>query len=223
MPDSVVVVVAVAITWTLIGVLLSVVMGRRGHNSFGWLVSGAVLGPLAVVLAAEARRSAERLDPHSLRLARPSPAGEGPVDVLLGYDGSEESLAALDAVSDLLGERLGRLTAATVVAFGEPPEFERRAKERLTSLDARDGRARDLEILHGHPAAALSQYAAEGGYGLIAVGARGSGVTKAILGSAASQLARDSKVPVLLVGGTSSDRARPASIASGNRRPVDDA
>ena len=67
----------------------------------------------------------------------------------------------------------------------------------------------DLELLHGHPAAALTKYATEGGYAMIAVGTRGAGITKAILGSAATQLAENSRLPVLLVtaerGSTGSD------------------
>ncbi len=47
---------------------------------------------------------------------------------------------------------------------------------------------------------ALRQAATEGGYELIVVGTRGKGLTNHILGSAASELARDSKIPVLLVG-----------------------
>jgi nucleotide-binding universal stress UspA family protein len=35
---------------------------------------------------------------------------------------------------------------------------------------------------------------------VIAVGTRGKGLSKAILGSAASELARDSGIPVMLVG-----------------------
>lgn len=195
-------VVAVAAAWLAIGLVLSIVMGRRGHNSLGWLVLGALLGPLSVLLAVDAKRHDERLDPVLLAGRLPATSGTGPVDVLVGYDGSPESVAAMDAVVELFGDRLGRLTVATVVPYGDIRAQERLATEelqRLPSLDA--GRAPDLEVLHGHPASALRQCAIEAGYELIAVGTRGKGLTKAILGSAASELARDSKVPVLLVGG----------------------
>ena len=154
-------VIAIAAGWVAIGLVLSIVMGRRGHDSFGWLVTGTLLGPLAVVLAIDARRRAEQLDPANLRKGPPAIASSGPIDVLVGFDGSPESRAAIDTVPTLLDDR--------------------------------------LELLHGQPAAALSEYAAEGGYSLIAVGTRGAGITKAILGSAATQLAEHSKVPVLLV------------------------
>lgn len=100
----------------------------------------------------------------------------------------------------LLGDRLGRLTVATVVPYGEIREQERLATKALRSLQDRTlGFECDLELLHGQPAAALTDYATEGGYALIAVGTRGAGITKAILGSAAARLAENSRVPVLLV------------------------
>lgn len=193
-------VIAVAVGWVAIGLLLSIVMGRRGHDSFGWLVTGTLLGPLAVVLAIDARRRAERLAPANLRKGPPAIPSTGPVDVVVGFDGSPESRAAIAAVPALLGDRLGRLAVATVVPYGEIREQERLAAKALQGLEGRAvGVECDLELLHGQPAAALNQYAVEGGFSLIAVGTRGAGITKAILGSAAIQLAEHSRIPVLLV------------------------
>ena len=197
------IVIAVAAGWIAIGLVLAVVMGRRGHDSFGWLVMGALLGPLGIVLAGFARRGSERLQPAHVRRGPPAIPHDGPIDVLVGFDGSAESFAAIDAVPALLGSRLGRLTVATVVPYGEMREQERAATKALRSLEGRAaGRECDLELLHGHPAAALHLYAVDGGFALIAVGARGKGISKAILGSAATELARDSTIPVLLVTGS---------------------
>ena len=200
MSDSFIV-AAIGVCWLAIGLVLAIAMGRRGHNSFGWLVVGMIMGPLGIVLAIDARRHDEQLRPAPLAPHRPSVSRRGPVDVLVGYDGSSESAAAVKAVVKLLGRRLGRLTVATVVSYGDVPHLERIAREKLQSLAGpRSAGARQFEILHGHPSVALAQRAAEGGYNLIAVGTRGAGLSKAILGSAASELARDSKVPVLVVG-----------------------
>lgn len=200
MSDSIVLVVSVATGWAVIGLALSLVMGRRGHDGFGWLVLGCLLGPLAVALAIDAGRHEEQSQPTML--ARGAPAhGAGGVDVLVGYDGSPESAAAPQAVIDLFGDRLGRMTVVSVVPYGEVHDQERKAGELLVQLAARtSGRAPGLEVVHGHPSAALRDCATGGGYDLIAVGTRGAGFSKAILGSAASELARESKVPVLLVG-----------------------
>ena len=202
MSEGAVFLVILATTWLSIGLALSIVMGRRGHNSFGWLVLGSVLGPLGIVLAVGARRHDERMQPAPLNYVA-APAGTGPVDVLIGYDGSSESAAAVETVTELLGDRLGRLTVATVVSYGGIREEELLAKHGLRDLaDRKRGRALELEVLHGHPSEALRQHAIAGGYELIAVGSRGAGISKAILGSAASELARESKVPVLITGGT---------------------
>lgn len=192
-------VVAIGAVWMGIGVVLAVVMGRRGHSSFGWLVLGAVLGPLAVVLAIDAWGHSEELEPDPV--GSQGRVRRGPVDVLVGFDGSPESAAAADAVVELFAERVGRLTVATVVPYSDARPDVASAADALRRLAARTpDRPCDLEILHGHPAAALIEYAAAGGYDVIAAGTRAGGITDAILGSAATELARDSKVPVLLVG-----------------------
>lgn len=199
---------AVGGLWVVIGLALSFVMGRRGHNGFGWLVVGAILGPLGVILAIDAWRHDEQLQPEALPGATAATEGPGPVDVLVGFDGSPQSSAAVQAVVDLFGSRLGRLTVATAVPYGGIREAERLATERLRLQAGRTpGWVPQLEVLHGHPSAALRQCAIEGGYELIAVGTRGSGITKAVLGSAASELAQESKVPVLLVGGQDQPRS----------------
>ena len=59
----------------------------------------------------------------------------------------------------------------------------------------------DLILLPGQPAEALQRLAAEGGYDLLVVGGRGTGLSKVLLGSTATALAAQAKVPVLLAGG----------------------
>lgn len=216
MSNSLGLLVAVGCLWLAIGLFLCVAMGRRGHNSFGWFVTGTVLGPLAFVLAIDARRRGEELRPAPVHLT-PAAPGRGPIDVLVGYDGSPEALAALDAVPALLGRRLGRVALATVVPFDVGCEGERMAADALRTLGATLRRHWELDVLHGHPSTALRAYATEGDFKLIAIGSRGAGLTKALLGSAAKELSVGGNVPVLVVGPrSSSDRfddtptARPA-------------
>jgi nucleotide-binding universal stress UspA family protein len=205
----------IAIIWVAIGFVLAVVMGRRGHNGFGWLVTGTLLGPFGIVLAVDASRHTEQLKPLPVRDAAPVIAGTGPVDVLVGADGSPESEAAMVSVVALLGDRLGRLTLATVVPYGDIPAPERQATDALRGLKAR-APAADLAVLHGHPSAALRQCAVEGGYQLIVVGTRGKGLTRGILGSAATELARDCGIPVMLVG-----ERQPAAVAAPGTETVE--
>ncbi|MDQ2826576.1 MAG: universal stress protein [Actinomycetota bacterium] len=201
--DTYVAVFSVGGLWLAIGVLLGVAMGHPGHSGLSWLVLGTLLGPLAVVLALDSRRHDGALNPVLLTQAMIDHRA-GCVDVLAGYDGSPESLAAIGAAADLLDPRLGRLTVTTVVPFDGGAEEEPRATAALRGLVGRAGRAGGLvpecTVLHGRPAEALRDWATHERYEMIAVGTRGAGFSKRILGSATSELARGSKVPVLLVG-----------------------
>jgi nucleotide-binding universal stress UspA family protein len=212
---------ALAVLWAGVGVLLALVMGRRGHDPFPWWLLGTLLGPLALPLAVAAqRRRQERA--WLVRSGRPGP---GPVDVLVGLDGSGEAAAALAAVLELLGPRLGRLTLATVVDLDASVEHDRaqaRARAelerhgRLVQLRLSTGphgpdnarRVPALVLAAGHPAQALARLAAEGGYDLLVVGSRGPGPSQVLLGSTATALAAHAKVPVLVAGGASSPAQR---------------
>ena len=202
-------VLAIALGWVAIGLTLSILMGRRGHDSFSWLILGTMLGPLAVVLAVHSWRHGET--PRSEIVAEPT-ALTGPVDVLVGFDGSQESRWALSRVIGLLGPRLGRVTLATVIPFDCGWDGEQQAVAALEHEAAamdNDGAGMGLEVVRGHPSHALTQLAVEGGYHLLAIGARGAGASKALMGSAASELARGSVVPVLLVGASADAHERP--------------
>jgi nucleotide-binding universal stress UspA family protein len=189
---------ATVVIWVGIGLALALIMGRRGHTRFGWLFVGAVLGPIALVLALTSWRQEA---PPATRLAGATAAGTGPVDALVGYDGSPEALAAVDAVIGLLASRLGRLTVATVVPLGAGQREEESAAAALQALcSSRAASAAASEVLHGRPSEALSRRAVEGGYQLLAIGTRGTGFAKAAFGSTATELARASKLPVLMVG-----------------------
>jgi nucleotide-binding universal stress UspA family protein len=195
--------VLVALSWIAIGLVASFVMGRRGHSPFAWGLVGAILGPLVLLLAVSRMRQERDAQPKVVSVGE---VGQGPIDVLVGVDGSPESTAALDAVVHLLGPRIGRLTLATVVEYdvalsaGGPAQREVEAElRRLAQLFAEEDP--DTEILAGRPAQALAERAASGGYHLLAIGSRGRGASKAVLGSVATSLARTRGIPVLLAGG----------------------
>lgn len=46
MSDGFSLVLVVGAGWLAIGLVLAVVMGRRGHSGFAWLVVGTVMGPI---------------------------------------------------------------------------------------------------------------------------------------------------------------------------------
>jgi hypothetical protein len=78
------------VTFVCIGFVLAIVMGRLGRSPFAWGLLGLVLGPIAMLLALVEVRN-ER--PWWTRLVASGDPGSGPVDVLVGIDGSPESAA----------------------------------------------------------------------------------------------------------------------------------
>jgi nucleotide-binding universal stress UspA family protein len=190
-------VIVVAAVWLSVGLTLSLVMGRRGHDAFGWLLLGTLFGPLGAIFALEARRE-EEMRPEVVSPERSH--GPGPVDVLAGVDGSPESRAAVEAAMALLGPRLGRLTLATVIPYDTGVAGQRAARAELERQGAAVEAGPELEILHGRAGPALLQYAAEGGFDLLVIGTRGAGTAKSFLGSTAVDVAESAKMPVLFMG-----------------------
>lgn len=193
--------IIVALVWALLGVSMAVVMGRRGHQPFMWLVLGMVFGPLVLPLAANALRHDEPGLFERLSLGR---AGTGSVDVLVGIDGSAEAEHALQHAVGLLRWRLGRLTLAAVldydVAAGSVlAEDHTRAQGDLIRTAKATSPQPETVVLSGRPAEALRKYAVEEAYDVIVVGRRGHGANRVLLGSAASELAQGGEVPVLIV------------------------
>jgi nucleotide-binding universal stress UspA family protein len=181
------------LSWAVIGVASAVVMGRRGYSPFSWLVLGAALGPLVIPLAFSRAREARGL-PRTFSETR-----QGPVDVLVGIDGSAESIVAANVVGVLLGERIGRLTLATVVDYdtalgGQSGPAHRAA--RLVLAQAADvivdalSVDPDTVVLAGKPADAVTTHAADGRFDVLAVGCRGRGASRVVLGSVATRLSR---------------------------------
>jgi nucleotide-binding universal stress UspA family protein len=185
---------AVAVVWAVCGASSAVLMVRRGHDVTTWMVLGLLFGPVAPLFAAESIGEERAAVP---RVVHRGATSYGPVDLLVGVDGSEESLSALRAAVALLRGNLGRIAIAVVAPYdaGDDPE-------RLWTLTAASRAVEPLEPttveLHGDPVTALRRYAADEGFEVIVVGARGSGRSSSPLGSVAVRLAAGSPVPVLV-------------------------
>jgi nucleotide-binding universal stress UspA family protein len=207
------------VTYACIGFVLALVMGRLGHSPYAWGLLGLLLGPIALLLAlVEVRK--ER--PWWTRLVASGDPGSGPVDVLVGIDGSPESAAATTAALELLGNRVGRLTLVAVTEVDDSTagreqrarlreELERQAEavrawqqEQDVPAQAKQKVTPELQLMSGPPARTLDTIADEDRYGLLVVGARGAGMSSVLLGSVATKLAARASVPVLIVG----DRVR---------------
>jgi nucleotide-binding universal stress UspA family protein len=176
-----------------IGFTLAVLMGRRGHNAFEWFLVGTILGPIALPLA-WGRIGSEPGAPNREVVDAAPGRGTGPVDVLVGIDGSAESETALRTAVEILGPRIGRLTLAGVTEFDYgSPQAQADTERALESLRVMAASSTvsgpGIVVLSGRPADALTEYALRDGYQLLVVGRRGRGASKAILGSTAAQLA----------------------------------
>ena len=191
----------VVLAWALFGVSTALLMGRRGHQPFMWLVLAIVFGPLVVPLAASALRHHR---PGWVQRVSFGHAGVGTVDVLGGIDGSSEAERAIVSAIHMLGSRLGRVTLAAVVDYdiaadSSMAEEKDRARTEIARAASASGLEPETILLAGRPAEALRKHAVEEGYELIVVGRRGRGASRVLIGSVASELARGGEVPVLVV------------------------
>jgi nucleotide-binding universal stress UspA family protein len=141
-----------------------------------------------------------------------------PVQIVVGVDGSDQSIRAARVAAGLARLRGCRLHVVTVVrppegwwgVVGSPPpadalsaSMERAQRSALDkTLEALD--LDDLEIVAteeiGDPATALSAYCENVGAGLLVVGRRGAGmVERLVLGSVADRLAHHAPCSLMIV------------------------
>ena len=196
MSDSVLLAVVLGV-WLLTGLVLAVVLGRRGHDPFGWLVLGTLMGPVAIFLALD---SVEHDEQDRVEVvAVPAGHSGGDIDVLVGVDGSAGSKAAVGVAERLFGDRMDRLTFVNVVPHDSGHIDDRKARSKLLEATrAAPPEGIGLEVAHGRPATAMQQLALRDHYDVIVIGTSAEDRVHA-LGDAAVDLARDSAVPVLLV------------------------
>lgn len=188
---------------------------RWGRDPFGWMLVGAVLGPIGlVVLLADRLRNGER--------PRPTLAGSGaPVQrsgagVLIAVDGSEMSQEAVRYVVDRFGASLGEATVVGVLPLeraegatseeGMPrkdlleEEIERYLGSACSTL-RESGIACKTVVRFGEPGEQIVGLARELGSSLIVMGRRGrSKAVKLLLGSVSDKVTKEAPCAVTVVG-----------------------
>lgn len=196
--------------WVLVGAIAGFSEARRGHWSWLWLL-GAMAGPMVIPLTRQLRRDERAARP--IELHHGSTRAPGGLRVLAGIDGSAASLAAARQAVDILGFRLGELVLGAVVDYeaqidpsgdlAPPQSWDAEARDTLEMARSELGRWLGFEpttvLLAGRPADALRLHAEQSGLDLVVIGCRGRGLTKRLLGSCASDMAKGSRVPVLLM------------------------
>ncbi|GAB2930722.1 universal stress protein [Micromonospora polyrhachis] len=179
-----------------------VVLGSRGHGGF----TGLLAGSTTVSVAAHAHCPVVVV--RNTEPGNPSPVGP----VVVGLDGSEQSLLALDFAAERARSwgvplRVARAWAPPASKW-HPPEAdlaqitvtEQRAVEKLLAgrLDRLQGVSTTVDVITEPPTAALVE--ASRGARLVVVGSRGRGGFRGlVLGSVSQQLMQHSHCPVAVV------------------------
>ena len=189
--------------WMLLAVALGVVMARRGYNGFGWGVTGAALGPIAVIVALTRHVPSKASASVAAGVVAGGRPGSGTVDVLLAIDGSDTSLRAAHQAVDLFARRLGAVTIATVVPLDPTAAELAEAEREVTSAAAElAGRLHVFSVeprtvvLRGAPAEALRSAASDAAVDVLVGGSHGRGLGTLVLGSVAAALVTSAPVPV---------------------------
>lgn len=137
--------------------------------------------------------------------------------ILVAWDGSADSVAALRTAAAIVGGRAGHVVALSVLAAAarreagsdRPGEASAQARHMHATFDAtraalaRASAARiDLHTEEGrHVAGSICDYAVEHGFDLLVVGRHGEGgLMHPKLGHIAESAVRSCKIPLLLVG-----------------------
>ena len=166
--------------WITAGLVTAVILSRHGHDLRSNGAVGVVFGPLYIPFAMRLRREERAVKPV---LVSEGHSGSGPVDVLIGLQGSPAGAASALPVLQLLGHRVGRVTLARVLDFESIQDDDDRAAAEaelscaslfLVEYDP------SLLLLPGHPLEAPREYAASAGFdAVIVVGdPGGAGVPK---------------------------------------------
>lgn len=188
--------------WMLIGVAIAIWQRRRGHHLLTWIVLGLVFGPLTLVLAVDAERGLTALATDPLDDPQVGDQHVGPVDVLIGMDGSERSLDAARSALAVLGDRLGRVTLVQALDHETAidPRLGRESVEARLEADRDALGVPDVRtaVAVGKPDEVLRRLAIDHRYDLVVVGSQGAGMTDRLLGSVARALLSGSPVPVLV-------------------------
>ncbi len=212
--------------WVGLGLVGALVLARRGLRDRRWIILGAVLGPMFLPIAAERGRR------RTVLLERSPDEGHHPGSprVLVGVDGSTGSDAAVRLAARLFATSDARVVL-TAVADPDTAEFGDAAAQQAWHevLDERaswwpDGVHRPVtQVLAGQPDRVLVATAEAEGSDVVVVGRRGHGLSHRLLGSVADAVSRQTRVPVLLAGGTeahSEDALRDRRTAAGGTGPA---
>jgi nucleotide-binding universal stress UspA family protein len=192
--------VIMVLLWLALGLGSGLYMVRRGYDQ-RWIYIALVLGPLFVPIAIERVRG-RPVQPE----VEPVSADDGVLRVLVGYDGSEDSQAALATTSRLFGPALAELLVVQVVSYDaaedlEAPDLEEARRHVDDAVASLDSAVAHGDVLAGPPAETLCRAALERGMDMLVIGPRGGGLADRVLGSVAEHVLDQAHLPVLVSQG----------------------
>lgn len=134
--------------------------------------------------------------------------------IMVAYDGSETAAQAFAKAAEISAKFEAELHIVSVAeipdyaettgeyrgALEDAERFFERKRETLEDTARSFGVDYEREVIHGHPAKALVEYAESGGFDLMVVGRKGHGAfERFMVGSVSRRLAIYSPCPVLIV------------------------
>ncbi len=193
------------ILWLAVVVVSAVVVSfwahRWGRDPFGWVLLAAAMGPIAIIGLVGARRSdVARATPRAARAG----GNDGPI--IVACDGSKASAALAEFVAETDLNSRDVILVAVLPLESEPHAEGADARKRVddmtrpvkAGLDAK-GIASRVAVKYGPPGEAIVSFANEVNASLIVIGRRGSGLTRAVLGSVSRHVVEQAEAPVALV------------------------
>ena len=210
--------IAFAVGWLAFNLIFAALSAfaasRWGRDPFGWLLVGAVLGPLAFLTLVALHRD-------DLRRGRPTLTGGGGggepprAKILVAADGSEPGRRAVEWVVGHFAGTLSEVTVATVLPLEQADavsgpsdsprtamleaEIETRLAAACATLRAA-GMACRTVTRFGDSATEILALADEGDFELTVMGRRGrGGVAKLLLGSVSEKVVKTSSRPVMVI------------------------
>lgn len=188
--------VALAV-WVLAGLAGYVYLVRHAHPHPLWLLGALMLGPFSLLVFGE------RVEQSAHVIVDRPAVGPSGMNVVVGLDGSPDSLHALDVARHLVESRSRCLVLCEVVDYDTEDDPSgtgvRAATRRLEQVAASlPDDPVSVEVVAGRPAQALAEVADQQDAGLVVVGTRGRGLTRHLLGSVAEGMLATSTRPVLV-------------------------